>query len=361
LKQEIVDAITDDKERFLECYKAQMGQCFYVTIYHGTHGPYGDRIGAAFRAYRDLGARGTERTYTLIFEVTGTVAASHRIVGPFKDFIRDNGLRRLRDRLDSGATTAEDQPERILLNSSSPHSEFENPPDNRSVLQIRRIREDVMNLLAQAAEPVPKANLLRQICGTEKRLDQALKILVDTGQVTISNGAAELTSAGHVVVETAASVQAQSASVSPGILRASPQYDIFLSHAGEDRGLADQLRRALDARGFKVWLDMGELTIGDTLTAKIEAGLRQSRYGLLLLSEAFLSKPWPQAELSALLHRHVSSAEKVLLPIRVGITHAHLAERHPLLADIYTGDFTTTDTVVDEIVRAIGVPRGPAA
>lgn len=360
MKQEIIEAITGRDEKFLDCYKAPSGKCFYITIQFGSSARYGERRGAALRAYRDRDGRATECAYKLIFEITATVAATNRFAQSFEDFIRLGGLRRLRDRLDNESTNDEDHPERILLDSHKPDSEFDNPPDSRNLVQVRRVREEILSVLAHAAGPTTKADLLRSICAIEPRLNQALKILVDEGHASITNNGVELTSRGFVIMESAASVQAQSASVLPAAIRtarpAAPQYDIFLSHAGEERDLAGEIHAALTAHGYRVWVDTMEITWGDRLTAKIEAGLSQSRYGLLLISEAFLRKPWTIGELRALLHRHIGSSNKVILPVRVGLTHEQVADLHPLMADTVSGNFTTVDALVREVIRAIGSP-----
>ena len=80
------------------------------------------------------------------------------------------------------------------------------------------------------------------------------------------------------------------------------QWDVFISHASEDaesvaRPLADALRR----RGIEVWLDGSELKIGDSLNEKIDEGLANSFYGVLIVSPNFIAKQWPRRELNALM------------------------------------------------------------
>jgi hypothetical protein len=50
--------------------------------------------------------------------------------------------------------------------------------------------------------------------------------------------------------------------------------DLFISHASEDKDtVARPLSKALEARGWSVWLDELELTIGDSLSGSIDAAL----------------------------------------------------------------------------------------
>ena len=71
--------------------------------------------------------------------------------------------------------------------------------------------------------------------------------------------------------------------------------DLFIAHASEDKdSVARPLLQALKARGWSVWLDEVELTIGDSLSGRIDAALARSRFGVVVLSSAFFAKPWPQ-------------------------------------------------------------------
>lgn len=77
------------------------------------------------------------------------------------------------------------------------------------------------------------------------------------------------------------------------------QYDFFISHASEDkedivRNLAESLRES----GFQVWYDEFELKIGDSLRKKIDSGLINSKFGIIIISPSFVKKNWPEYELN---------------------------------------------------------------
>lgn len=89
---------------------------------------------------------------------------------------------------------------------------------------------------------------------------------------------------------------------------------LFLSHASEDkddfvRPLAEVLRR-----NYEVWYDEYELTLGDSLLQKINQGLAACDFGIVVLSHAFFSKKWPQAELDGLFALETTT-RKLILPI----------------------------------------------
>jgi hypothetical protein len=110
-------------------------------------------------------------------------------------------------------------------------------------------------------------------------------------------------------------------------------WDAFISHASEDKEtVAIPLAAAMRRAGARVWLDRFELRVGDSLREKIDEGLAESRFGIVVLSPDFLRKGWPRRELNGLFALE-ESGRKVLLPVWHGITKADLAKQSPLLAD----------------------------
>src|SRR4051812_46524779 len=73
-------------------------------------------------------------------------------------------------------------------------------------------------------------------------------------------------------------------------------WDAFISHASEDKGYVRELAAQLTRLGVRVWYDEFELRPGDSLVASIDKGLASSRFGVLILTPAFLGKPWTEYE-----------------------------------------------------------------
>lgn len=131
-------------------------------------------------------------------------------------------------------------------------------------------------------------------------------------------------------------------------------FDVFISHASEDKAeVVRPLAEALRAGGLSVWYDEFELKIGDSLRRKIDRGLASSRFGIVVLSQAFFGRGWPEYELDGLVTRAVSG-EQVLLPIWHNVTKREVIGYSPSLADRLARS-TATHTVEDIAAEIIEV------
>ncbi len=129
-------------------------------------------------------------------------------------------------------------------------------------------------------------------------------------------------------------------------------YDVFISHAGEDKAaVVRPLANALSERDLAVWYDEFELRIGDSLRRKIDVGLARSRFGVVVLSKSFFEKGWPNYELDGLVTREVSGGRQLILPIWHGVTQTDVMTYSPSLAGKVARN--TSDRSIDEIAQEI--------
>jgi hypothetical protein len=132
-------------------------------------------------------------------------------------------------------------------------------------------------------------------------------------------------------------------------------HDAFVSHASDDQeDLVRPLAVALSQRGFSIWYAEFQLKVGDSLRRSIDAGLRDSRFGIVVLSEAFFRKNWPQYELDGLVAREMNGG-KVILPIWHKVTKDQVMRYSPTLADklaLNTSTMTLAE-IVDGLAEAI--------
>jgi hypothetical protein len=110
----------------------------------------------------------------------------------------------------------------------------------------------------------------------------------------------------------------------------------FISHDSRDkddfvRPLAERLRSAL----CPVWYDEFSMQPGASLRESIDAGLRDSKRCVVVLSPNFLTNPgWGKAEFNAIMNKHFAAGGNVLIPIWHGVTREQVAEYSPLVVDI---------------------------
>ena len=129
----------------------------------------------------------------------------------------------------------------------------------------------------------------------------------------------------------------------------------FLSHASEDQ--PDFVRPLAEAlsQEFDVWYSEYELTLGDRLRAKIDAGLSACDYGIVVLSDSFFAKRWPKEELDGLFSRE-TDARKVILPIWKDLSEEKVKGFSPMLASRLGIDAALgIPRIMHEIKRSVGL------
>jgi Domain of unknown function (DUF1883)/TIR domain len=128
-------------------------------------------------------------------------------------------------------------------------------------------------------------------------------------------------------------------------------FDVFISHATEDKdAIVRPLAHALRAAGLTVWYDEFELRIGDSLRRRIDEGIARSRFGIVVLSNAFFAKGWPQYELDGLVTMAVSGRQ-VMLPLWHNVSKDEVLAQSPSLADKVA--LRTSDHSIDEIATEV--------
>lgn len=112
----------------------------------------------------------------------------------------------------------------------------------------------------------------------------------------------------------------------------SPNSTAFISYASEDRHFATRLAEELRSIGIQVWFDAYALAIGDHLRRSIDKGLAEADYGIVILSQNYFAKMWPQIELDGLVQKE-KNGTKVILPVWHEVTYEDVAKFSLPLAD----------------------------
>lgn len=135
------------------------------------------------------------------------------------------------------------------------------------------------------------------------------------------------------------------------------QYDVFLSHASEDKDeVARPLALLLQSRGLRVWYDEFEFRIGDNIIAKLNKGINSSQFGILILSKSFvdMAKQWTKYELDTLESLYVTE-DRVMFPVLHNISVREIREFRASLANIFGRNTAayTVEEIADEIHEVI--------
>jgi hypothetical protein len=134
------------------------------------------------------------------------------------------------------------------------------------------------------------------------------------------------------------------------------RWDVFISHASEDKDdFVRPLAAALQVSGLSPWYDETALTVGDSLRKKIDEGLANSRYGIVVLSHSFFAKNWPQKELDGLMSREVAGT-KVILPVWHNIMFDEVRGYSPMLSGLVAAKSSEgLEIVVRKLREAMGL------
>lgn len=96
---------------------------------------------------------------------------------------------------------------------------------------------------------------------------------------------------------------------------------VFVSYAGEDSQLAEEISESLRAKGIDAFFAGWEIGFGEDLVKRLNDGLAQAAFFVLLVSPAFLRKAWPMAEQSAATVRMLEDSARVI-PVNLGVPNS---------------------------------------
>jgi hypothetical protein len=98
------------------------------------------------------------------------------------------------------------------------------------------------------------------------------------------------------------------------------KYDLAISFAGEQRGLAETFARRLDASGYSIFYDefhQAELWGRDLSIALNNVYSREARYCLIVLSKDYVAKPWTNHERQSAISQFIQRRGDYVLCLKV--------------------------------------------
>lgn len=131
------------------------------------------------------------------------------------------------------------------------------------------------------------------------------------------------------------------------------RWDFFISHATEDKPtVAEPLSRALIARDQRVWLDVNQVGLGDSLEERISFGINGCLFGVVVLSAMFFHRYWTERELNEIVARR-----KRIFIVLHDVDRRELEVTYPQLRDLFTVSTADgIDAVADKLIEAMRRP-----
>ena len=95
-------------------------------------------------------------------------------------------------------------------------------------------------------------------------------------------------------------------------------YDIFLSHASEDKELVDYLDNWLsEFAGFQVWYSPRELSGGSLLATDLQKAISRCRGIVLVVTENSIKKGWVLSEYNAAMDEKNNNPDFRVVALRI--------------------------------------------
>lgn len=113
---------------------------------------------------------------------------------------------------------------------------------------------------------------------------------------------------------------------------------VFISYSSKDSEFADKLAVNLAKKRINVWLDKWAMQPGDSLLDKIQSGLTDSSFLLVVLSKNSVESEWCKKEINSGLMRELEEKKVVIIPILLEECKVPLFLKEKLYAD-FTQDF----------------------
>lgn len=189
------------------------------------------------------------------------------------------------------------------------------------------------------------ANLEKKQAEAQKRLDSERNKLVKEREKEDKKQAAKLVSEKKATekamsdlnkkVKTVQDEQKRLQSSHYPLLRVdeSESYDVFISHASEDKAtFVDELVQSLVNLNVKVWYDKLNIGWGQSLRVSIETGLQRSKFAIVVLSPSYFKKYWTTQELNGIFSKE-SAIGNCILPVWHNVTKDDVGQYSLILKD----------------------------
>ncbi len=127
---------------------------------------------------------------------------------------------------------------------------------------------------------------------------------------------------------------------------------IFLSYSHADQHFVRRLAADLGRHNVPVWVDEGEMMVGDSLLRKIAEGIDEVDFVGAVISASSVESPWVQKELEMAMTQEIKGRRVKVLPLRLDdcVVPSYLDGK--IYADFR--DHRHYDAALSEILRPLG-------
>ncbi len=126
---------------------------------------------------------------------------------------------------------------------------------------------------------------------------------------------------------------------------------VFISYSSKDKSFVEKLSKELVENRIGVWLDKWEMKPGDSLIDKIQNGIDDSSYLLVVLSKHYIESEWCKKEQNVGLTKEINNKEVVVIPILLENCKVPLFLQEKVYAD-FREDF---DSGFEELYKSLSV------
>lgn len=111
---------------------------------------------------------------------------------------------------------------------------------------------------------------------------------------------------------------------------------VFISYSTKDTDFITQLSAELVKNRIQIWLDKWEMQPGDSLIDKIQNGLSDSSFLLVVLSKNSVDSEWCKKELNSGLMRELNEKKVIVIPVLLDDCKIPLFLQEKVYADFRT-------------------------
>lgn len=123
------------------------------------------------------------------------------------------------------------------------------------------------------------------------------------------------------------------------------------------------LVECLAEHGVRVWYDEYSMTVGDSLSAAIDRGLAAARFGVVIISPAFIQTAmesgWTHYELRGMISNSIGGDARRIVPVWLDVSPEDVRKWSPSMSDLLAIDASgkNVDEVALNIARVVAPDR----